>query len=63
MRSIDDMILACEIGMQENGNEELKDFIHLYFNSKYAKENHETLLKFNNFVFWGMNDRQTDNTV
>lgn len=41
MRSIDDMILACEIGMQENGNEELKDFIHLYFNSKYAKENHE----------------------
>ena len=41
MRSIEDMILACEIGMQENGNEELKDFIHLYFNSKYAKENHE----------------------
>lgn len=41
MRSIDDMILACEIGMGENGNEELKDFIHLYFNSKYAKENHE----------------------
>lgn len=41
LRSIDDMILACEIGMQPNGNEELKDFIHLYFNSKYAKENHE----------------------
>lgn len=41
LRSIEDMILACEIGMQENGNEELKDFIHLYFNSKYAKENHE----------------------
>lgn len=41
IRSIEDMILACEIGMQENGNEELKDFIHLYFNSKYAKENHE----------------------
>lgn len=41
MRSIDDMILACEIGMGENGNEELKDFIHLYFNSKYAKDNHE----------------------
>ncbi len=41
MRSIDDMILACEIGMGENGNEELKDFIHLYFNSKYAKENHK----------------------
>lgn len=41
LRSIEDMILACEIGMGENGNEELKDFIHLYFNSKYAKENHE----------------------
>lgn len=41
LRSIEDMILACEIGMQANGNEELKDFIHLYFNSKYAKENHE----------------------
>ncbi|KAA6335142.1 ATP-dependent DNA helicase RecQ [termite gut metagenome] len=41
LRSIEDMILACEIGMQENGNEELKDFIYLYFNSKYAKENHE----------------------
>lgn len=41
LRSIEDMILACEIGMQENGNEELKDFIHLYFNSKYAKGNHE----------------------
>jgi ATP-dependent DNA helicase RecQ len=41
LRSIEDMILACEIGIQENGNEELKDFIHLYFNSKYAKENHE----------------------
>lgn len=41
LRSIEDMILACQIGMQENGNEELKDFIHLYFNSKYAKGNHE----------------------
>jgi hypothetical protein len=41
LRSIEDMILACEIGMGDNGNEELKDFIHLYFNSKYAKENHE----------------------
>ena len=41
LRSIEDMILACEIGMGENGNEELKDFIHLYFNSKYAKENHK----------------------
>ncbi|MCL2098225.1 MAG: DEAD/DEAH box helicase [Bacteroidales bacterium] len=41
LRSIEDMILACETGMQENGNEELKDFIHLYFNSKYTKKNHE----------------------
>lgn len=41
LRSIEDMILACETGMQKNGNEELKDFIYLYFNSKYAKENHE----------------------
>jgi ATP-dependent DNA helicase RecQ len=41
LRSIEDMILACQIGLQENGNEELKDFIYLYFNSKYAKENHE----------------------
>lgn len=40
-RSIEDMILLCEIGMGENGNEEMKDFIHLYFNSKYAKVNHE----------------------
>lgn len=41
LRSIEDMILACQIGLQENGNEELKYFIYLYFNSKYAKENHE----------------------
>jgi hypothetical protein len=41
LKSIEDMILACEIGLQENGNEELKYFIHLYFNSKYAKNNHE----------------------
>jgi ATP-dependent DNA helicase RecQ len=41
LRSIEDMIFACQIGLQENGNEELKDFIYLYFNSKYAKKNHE----------------------
>ena len=41
LRSIDDMIFACEIGLQANGNEELKDFIFLYFNSKYAKLNHQ----------------------
>ncbi len=39
-RSIDDMILACQTGLQKNGNEELKDFIDLYFNSKYAKKDH-----------------------
>lgn len=37
LRAIDDMILACRIGLEENGNEALKDFIFLYFNSKYAK--------------------------
>src|SRR5699024_6944373 len=37
LRAIDDMILACQIGLGENGNEDLKDFIFLYFNSKYAK--------------------------
>lgn len=36
MRSIDDMILACEYGLR--GNEELKEFIYLYFNSKYARQ-------------------------
>lgn len=41
LRSIEDMILACNEGLKENGNEELKDFIYLYFNSKYAKLNHE----------------------
>lgn len=41
LRSIEDMILACQYGMQKNGNEELKDYIHLYFNSKYAKVNHK----------------------
>ncbi|MAB47599.1 MAG: hypothetical protein CMC05_03110 [Flavobacteriaceae bacterium] len=40
LRAIDDMILACKIGLQENGNEELKDFIFLYFNSKYAKNDY-----------------------
>lgn len=39
-RSIDDMILACEYGLRDNGNEEFKEFIHLYFNSKYARQNY-----------------------
>ena len=40
LRSIDDMILACEYGLKENGNEELKEFIFFYFNSKYGRENY-----------------------
>jgi len=40
LRSIDDMILACKIGLQKNGNEELKDYIFLYFNSKYARKDY-----------------------
>jgi ATP-dependent DNA helicase RecQ len=34
------MILACEYGLRDNGNEELKEFIYLYFNSKYARQNY-----------------------
>ncbi len=37
LRGIDDMRLACQIGLNENGGQELKDFIDLYFNSKYAR--------------------------
>jgi ATP-dependent DNA helicase RecQ len=40
LRSIEDMILACEYGLKENGNEELKEFIYFYFNSKYGRENY-----------------------
>ena len=40
-RAIEDMCIACEdsiIERQANGNDEwLKEFIHLYFNSKYAR--------------------------
>ena len=38
-RSIDDMRLACEDGLS-NGEEWLKEFIHLYFNSKYARDDY-----------------------
>lgn len=41
LRAIDDMIFACRIGLHKNGNEELKDFIFMYFNSKYAKEDYK----------------------
>ena len=38
-RAIDDMQEACEGGIRR-GDAWLKDFIHLYFNSKYAKDVH-----------------------
>lgn len=38
-RSIDDMRLACEDGLVR-GEEWLKEFIHLYFNSKYARDDY-----------------------
>ena len=44
-RAIEDMCIACEdsiIERQANGNDEwLKEFIHLYFNSKYARTGYE----------------------
>lgn len=36
LRAISDMRLACSVGISEGGDE-LKEFIHLYFNSKYAR--------------------------
>ena len=39
-RSIDDMRLACEDGINY-GEEWLKEFIHLYFNSKYARDDYK----------------------
>lgn len=39
-RAIDDMQDACRGGIQ-NGDKWLKDFIHLYFNSKYARDRHD----------------------
>lgn len=40
-RAIEDMCLACEDGythrIEDNNDEWLKEFIHLYFNSKYAR--------------------------
>lgn len=44
-RAIEDIRIACEdsiIERQANGNDEwLKEFIHLYFNSKYARTGYE----------------------
>ena len=44
-RAIEDMRIACSdsiIERQANGNDEwLKEFIHLYFNSKYARTDYE----------------------
>lgn len=38
-RSIDDMRLACQDGITR-GEDWLKEFIHLYFNSKYARDDY-----------------------
>jgi hypothetical protein len=44
-RAIEDMRIACEdsiVERQANGNDEwLKEFIHLYFNSKYARTGYQ----------------------
>jgi len=44
-RAIEDMCIACEdsiVERQANGNDEwLKEFIHLYFNSKYARTGYQ----------------------
>ncbi|WP_195372474.1 MULTISPECIES: DEAD/DEAH box helicase [Parabacteroides] len=39
-RAIEDMRLACEDGI-EKGEDWLKEFIHLYFNSKYARDDYK----------------------
>ena len=41
LRGIEDMRLACQIGLNDNGGQELKEFIDLYFNSKYARPEYE----------------------
>ena len=40
MRAIDDMRLSCTIGINK-GRKALKEFIHLYFNSKYARPDYK----------------------
>ncbi len=40
MRAIDDMRLSCTIGINQ-GRHKLKEFIHLYFNSKYARPDYQ----------------------
>jgi len=37
INAIKDMKDACIIGLKDNGSIELKNYIHLYFNSKYAR--------------------------
>ncbi len=39
-RAIEDMRLACEGGI-DKGEDWLKEFIHLYFNSKYARDDYK----------------------
>lgn len=40
LRAISDMKEACEIGL-DKGNIEFKDYINLYFNSKYARDDYQ----------------------
>lgn len=37
IRALDDMIEACAIGVGPDGNQQLKEHIYTYFNSKYAR--------------------------
>lgn len=45
-RAIDDMDTFCQIGIRNNdwveANEELKDYLYYYFNSKYARNGYQT---------------------
>lgn len=44
LRSIDDMMIACERGIKEypvSGDRWLKEYIYFYFNSKYARTDYE----------------------
>jgi hypothetical protein len=44
-RAIEDMRVACEVGythrLEDNNDDWLKEYIHLYFNSKYARHDYK----------------------
>ena len=42
-RAIDDMVTACEIGLNDNGGD-LKNYIYYYFNSKYARPHYSVFV-------------------